>query len=287
MHRLCEHRRCHRRRRAVVTTLTHRRPTTVAEAVGMLSSTNTCSVLGGGQTLIPALCRTPGRRVELVDLASIPELSRIDVDHHTATIGAMTTHAVVASHAEILREVPVLAALAGAIADPLVRNRATIGGAVADNDPAGDYPAACIGLRATVVTDRREIPADEYFTRRFRTPLAANEIVVALRFRIPRRAVYCRLPNFAMRSALAGVLIAEFTGEYSVAVTGVADTGAMRWTEAQQALSGSARSGSLLSDVQFSSAPTNGLVDYQWNLAAVLAGRATLRLTATNLRERP
>ncbi|MCZ8133294.1 MAG: xanthine dehydrogenase family protein subunit M [Steroidobacteraceae bacterium] len=193
------------------------RPQTVATAV---EQGGAGQYLAGGMTLLPTLklrLAQPGR---LVDLNALPELQGIRVDGNVVRIGAMTRHADVARSAELRRAAPVLAELAGGIGDPHVRNRGTIGGSVANNDPAADYPAAVLGLGATVVTSAREIAGDDFFTGMFSTALAAGELIRRIDFPVPKRAAYAKFPNPASRYAMAGVLVAETAGGIRVAVTG-------------------------------------------------------------------
>jgi carbon-monoxide dehydrogenase medium subunit len=176
--------------------------------------------LAGGMTLLPTLKMRLARRSRLIDLSGLPELRGVKVVAGKVEIGAMTAHVEVQDSPEVQRLLPGLARLAGGIGDPLVRNRGTIGGSIANNDPAADYPAAVLGLGATVVTNRRQIPADQFFTGMFSTALAAGELITHVSFPVARRAGYLKLRNPASRYAVVGVMVAETPGGVRVAVTG-------------------------------------------------------------------
>ncbi|EUA12091.1 FAD binding domain in molybdopterin dehydrogenase family protein [Mycobacterium kansasii 732] len=242
----------------------------------MLSSGG-AAVLAGGQTLVPALTRTPGRSVTLVDLGTVAELRKITAGGPEVRIGAMATHTRVATDPLVKQAVPSLALLASQIADPQVRNRATIGGSLAYNDPAGDYPAACIGLGATVITDRRRIPAEEFSTGAFSTALEDSEVIVSLAFPKPpqlMRAAYVRLPDRAARSALVGVTVAETESGFRVAVSGLA-AGPTRWPDAEAAL-GKRPHSDALQDI---ACPPGGTDPYRAHVARTLTIRAVRSLT--------
>lgn len=196
------------------------RPKNVAEAVALLSGESGAKLLAGGQSLIPVLKLEMAQPSDLVSLAGITELRGVRVDGPNVIVGALTTHAEVAESAEVRRLIPALAALASGIGDAQVRNRGTIGGSVAHADPSADYPAALVGLGATVHTDRRAIPADEFFTGLFETALAPDEIVTSVRFPVPERAAYAKFANHASRYAIVGVMVAKTSGGVRVAVTG-------------------------------------------------------------------
>jgi carbon-monoxide dehydrogenase medium subunit len=198
----------------------YHQPRRVGEAAELLSAKGDAKVLAGGMSLLPALKSRLARYSDLVsldDVEGIRGVSRVD---DAVVIGAMTRHHEVANSADVRQAVPTLAALAGGIGDPMVRNRGTIGGSIANADPAADYPCAVLGLGATVVTDRRGIAGDEFFTGLFETALAPGEIITKVRLPIPQAAAYVKLPNPASRFALVGVFVARFADCVRVAVTG-------------------------------------------------------------------
>jgi carbon-monoxide dehydrogenase medium subunit len=211
------------------------RPATLNDAAAALAAHGDLKLLAGGMSLIPTLKLRLARYAGLVDLGGIAALSGIQRDGDALVIGAMTPHAVVAASAEVANTLPALASLAGGIGDPLVRNRGTIGGSIAYADPAADYPAGVVGLGATVVTNRRRIAADEFFTGLFETALQRDEIITAVSFPVPRAAAYTKLPQQASRFALVGVFVAQTAGGVRVAVTGVGPA-VFRWKQAEAAL---------------------------------------------------
>jgi carbon-monoxide dehydrogenase medium subunit len=198
----------------------YHQPKRLDEVAHLLSTKGNAKVLAGGMSLLPALKLRLARCSDLVSLHDVEGIKGIGPVDDAVVIGAMTRHHEVAYSTEVRRAVPALATLAGGIGDPIVRNRGTIGGSIANADPAADYPAAVLGLGATVVTDRRAIAGDEFFTGLFETALAPGEIVTKVRFPIPRAAAYVKLPNPASRFALVGVFVARFADRARVAVTG-------------------------------------------------------------------
>ena len=192
-------------------------------------------VLAGGMSLLPALKLRLARYAGLVDLGALDALKGIRREGNALVIGAMTPHAEVAASQEVTRAIPALAVLADGIGDPLVRNRGTMGGSIANADPAADYPAGVLGLGATVVTNRREIAADRFFLGLFETALERGEIITAVRFPVPEAAAYCKFPQPASRFALVGVFVARTAGGVRVAVTGAAPS-VFRFGEAEAAL---------------------------------------------------
>jgi carbon-monoxide dehydrogenase medium subunit len=196
------------------------KPTTVEAAAKLLAEHDDASLIAGGQTLIPTLKQRLANPSDLVDLGAIAGLSGIEVTAGTVRIGAMTRHATVATSAEVARAIPALASLASGIGDPQVRNRGTIGGSVANSDPAADYPAAVIALGATIHTSKRAIPADEFFKGMFETALDAGEIITHFEFPVPKRSGYVKFPNPASRYAVVGVFVAVFDSGVRVGVTG-------------------------------------------------------------------
>ncbi len=211
------------------------KPTTVADAVAALAD-DEAQPLSGGQTLIPTLKQRLAMPSKLVSLTGIPEMQGVcKNDAGQVCIGGATPHAVVA--AEAGAHYPALAALASNIGDPAVRNRGTIGGSVANNDPAACYPSAVLASGATVVTNNREIAADDYFDGLFMTALEEGEIITEVRFPVPQAANYQKFVQPASRFALVGVFVAKFADGVRVAVTGASNDGVFRWTEAEEALS--------------------------------------------------
>ncbi|MGZ6016316.1 MAG: FAD binding domain-containing protein, partial [Phenylobacterium sp.] len=200
----------------------YRRPTTLGEALALLETDPEAMPLAGGMTLIPTLKQRLAAPSLLVDLSAIQALKAITEEGGSIRLGAMVTHGEVARSPVVRKAIPALAELAGGIGDPHVRNRGTAGGSVANADPAADYPAAVVGLGATVVTSRREIAGDDFFTGLFETALQPAELVTAVHFPIPDAAAYVKFPNPASRYAMVGVFVARFGAEVRAAVTGAA-----------------------------------------------------------------
>jgi aerobic carbon-monoxide dehydrogenase medium subunit len=198
----------------------YHKPSSIPEAVALLAASGENRPLSGGMTLLPTIKQRLASPTALIDLSALPGLVGIKIDGATVTIGALTTHAEVAASAPLKAAIPALAALAGMIGDPQVRHRGTIGGSIANADPAADYPAAALGLGATIVTDRREVAADAFFTGMFQTALEAGEIIVAVRFPVPDAAGYAKFKSQASRFALVGAFVARFGGNVRVAITG-------------------------------------------------------------------
>lgn len=209
------------------------RPKTVAEAVAALAG-DEAQALGGGQTLIPTLKQRLASPATLVSLTAIDEMKGVCADGGTLTIGGGTTHATVAAEASAY---PALAALAANIGDPAVRSRGTIGGSLANNDPSACYPSAALASGATIVTNNREIAADDYFQGLFTTVLHEGEIITAVKFPVPEKANYQKFVQPASRFSLVGVFVAKYADGVRVAVTGASENGVFRWTEAEAALS--------------------------------------------------
>jgi carbon-monoxide dehydrogenase medium subunit len=199
---------------------TMHQPASLQDAVAIFGSSDDFKPLAGGMTLLPTMKQGLATPSAVIDLTRLADLAFIRENGATIEIGAMTTHATVAKSALVQKLIPALASLAGGIGDPAVRNRGTIGGSVANNDPAADYPAAVLGLGATIVTDRREIAADAFFTGMFSTALEADELITTLRFPIPLAAGYAKFRALASRYALVGVFVARFGETVRVAVTG-------------------------------------------------------------------
>ncbi len=215
------------------------RPENLNDALSILTANPEASLFAGGQTLIPALKQRLAAPSSLVDLAGIAELRGIEKSGSAIIIGAMTSHAQVAESEAVRRSIPALAKLAGGIGDPQVRHMGTIAGSLAYNDPAADYPAAALGLGATIVTSKRDISADKYFGGLFTTALEPGEIITQVRFPIPAAAGYAKFEQRASRYALVGVFVARF-GTFSstvrVAVTGAGANGVFRAQALEAAL---------------------------------------------------
>ncbi|MGB9025146.1 MAG: FAD binding domain-containing protein [Rhodomicrobium sp.] len=258
------------------------RPASVADASRALLGAN-ATAIAGGHTLIPTLKQRLAKPAVLVDLTGIAELKGIRRENHSLIVGATTTHAEVASSTEVHKAIPALAKLAGGIGDAQVRHRGTIGGSIANNDPAADYPAAVLALGATIVTNKRQIEADKYFTGLFSTALTPGEIVVSIRFPIPERAGYAKMEQRASRYCLVSVFVAKgkgglfSSGEVRTAVSGAGSNGVFRVPAIEQALRHkfspeairgiAVPAGGLMSDM-------HGSADYRAALITVMAQRA-------------
>jgi carbon-monoxide dehydrogenase medium subunit len=251
------------------------KPASIADAVKALGAED-AQALGGGQTLIPTLKQRLNQPARLVSLLGIKEMQGICVtDEGALAIGGATTHGVIA--AETASRFPGLSGMASHIGDPAVRNRGTIGGSLANNDPAACYPAAVLGTGATIRTNTREIAADDYFQGMFTTALDEGEIIVEVRFPVPEKSNYQKFVQPASRFALTGVFVAKFADGVRVAVTGASEEGVFRWSEAEAALSASFAASAL----EGLSVPADGMITdlhgtaaYRAHLVAVLTRRA-------------
>lgn len=213
----------------------YHRPNSLAEAKSLFGSANDAKFLSGGQTLLPTMKARLASPSDLIDLTQIPGLAGIKINGQTLVIGATAKHAQVNQSAEVQRAIPALARLAGGIGDPAVRHRGTIGGSLANNDPAADYPAAALALGATIKTNEREIRADDFFTGMFSTALDEGEIITEVHVPVPSKAAYAKFPNPASRYAMVGVFVAQAAGGVRVAVTG-AGSSVFRVAAMEQAL---------------------------------------------------
>jgi carbon-monoxide dehydrogenase medium subunit len=214
----------------------YEKPTALSAAVASLQANADSKALAGGQTFIPVLKQRLNKPSVVVDLASLG-LSGITVTPTTVTIGAMTKHADVANSAEVKKAIPALADLADNIGDRQVRQRGTIGGSLANNDPSACYPSAALALGATITTDRRSIAAEDYFQGMFTTALEEGELITSISFPIPERAAYQKFRNPASRYAMVGVFVAKFPAGVRVAITGAAQGGVFRHDAFETALS--------------------------------------------------
>ena len=257
----------------------YRKASSVENAADLRADAEDGVYLAGGMTLIPTLKQRLAAPSDVIDVGGLDDLRGIDVGA-TVRIGALTTHADVAASAEVRGAIPALSDLAEGIGDAHVRNRGTIGGSVANSDPAADYPAAVIGLGATVHTNQRSIAGDDFFTDLFETALEEGEIITSVEFPVPARAAYAKFPNPASRYAIVGVMVAEVNGAARVGVTGAGPC-AFRCEELEAALADgmssealdgvSVPSGNFISDLHASA-------EYRAHLVAVMARRAVARL---------
>ena len=257
----------------------YQKPASLADAAKALGGDAEAKALAGGMTYIPVLKQRLAKPTALIDLSGLG-LSGITVANNVVTIGAMTTHVAVANNAAVKAAIPALAALAGGIGDEAVRHRGTIGGSIANNDPAADYPAAALALGATIRTNKRAIPADDFFTGMFSTALEQDEIITAVEFPVPAKAAYEKFRNPASRYAIVGVFVAQTAGGPRVAVTGAGQGGVFRHADMEKALAG----GFSAAAVKAVKTPPNDLngdihasSEYRAHLVGVIAGRAVAK----------
>lgn len=252
----------------------------VAEAAGLIASHPDAKLMSGGQTLIPTLKQRLAAPSNVIDLSKIAELKGIKVAGNVVTIGAGTLHAEVAASKDVQAAIPALAALAANIGDAQVRNRGTLGGSIANNDPAADYPGAVVALGATVITNKRRIAGDDFFTGMFETALEADEIVTAVEFPTADKANYQKFPNPASRYAMVGAFVAKTASGVRVAITGAGPT-VFRWNDAEAALSKSLTAGALdgvTASADNLNSDIHASADYRAHLIGVLAKRAVAAL---------
>ncbi len=257
----------------------YHRASSVEEAVNLRAAREEGRYLSGGMTLIATMKQRLAAPTDLIDLRHIPALRGISVNGRSVTIGAATPHAEVAGSAELRAICPALCQLAGHIGDPHVRHMGTIGGSIANNDPAADYPAGVVGLAATVVTDRRSIPADEFFVGLFETALEDGEMITAVSFEAPEKAGYAKFNNPASRFAMTGVFVAKSATGVRVAVTGAGSDGVFRHAGLEQALASSWSPDALANVAVDSSRLLSDLhadAEYRANLVKVMARRAVV-----------
>ena len=260
-------------------TFTFERPASLADAQ-RLGQAGGAKLLAGGQTLLASMKLRLANPEQLVDLGAIPELAGIRREGNNVVIGAMTRHADVAASPDVQSAIPALAELAGSIGDRQVRAMGTIGGSVANDDPAADYPAAVLGLNATVQTTQRRIAADDFFQGLFTTALQEGELITAVSFPIPKRAAYVKFKQPASRFALVGVLVAQTDSGVRVAVTG-GGSGVFRHEGLEQALAKNftqAAAAAVKIDASELSSDLHGSAAYRANLISVLTQRAVARL---------
>ena len=244
------------------------------EAIKLVSSKAT--FLAGGMTLLPAIKLRLAAYTDLINIKKIKSLSGIKVSSKSLKIGATTTHAEVAVSKEVGKSISSLAILAESIGDPQVRNRGTIGGSIANNDPAADYPSACLALNATIHTNKRKIPANKFFKGMFETDLKKGELIESVEFEVPEKSAYAKFPNPASRYALVGVYIAKLKNEVRVAVTGV-ESCVFRCKKLEDILSKNFSS-SAIDDVNISSKGFNvdihASAEYRAHIIKVMAKKA-------------
>ena len=254
----------------------YHRPASLQDAAEMFGQCDDGQYMAGGQTLIPVMKQRLAMPSDVIDLSGIDGIKGISVSDGVVGVGAMTRHAEVAASPEIRQRIPALAELAGHIGDPHVRNRGTLGGSIANNDPSADYPAALVGLGATVFTDRRRIAADDFFTDFFETALEEGELIARVEFPVPEAAGYAKFPNPASRYAVVGVMASRGADGIRVAVTGAGPC-VFRAVEMEGALGNGFR----LEALDGISVPADDLNDdmhasseYRAHLVGVMARRA-------------
>lgn len=256
----------------------YHRASSVEDAISKMGSADDGKFVSGGQTLIPTMKQRLAAPSDLIDLRHVDSMKGITIDGNQITIGAATTHAEVHSSKELHAVCPSICDLAGHIGDPHVRHMGTIGGSIANNDPAADYPAAMMALNAQIVTNKRTIDTDDFFTGMFDTALDEDEIVTAVTFPAPAKAAYSKFPNPASRYAMAGVFVAKLeNGMARVGITGAGGDGVFRHEGMEEALKNDWSAASiadcevnaddLLSDL-------HGDSNYRANLVKVMAKRA-------------
>ena len=254
----------------------YQRAADIADAVARREKAEDGLYLAGGMTTVPTLRQRLAAPSDLIDLAGIEALRGIEERHGSLRIGAMETHADVAASELVRSRIPALAALAGGIGDPQVRNRGTLGGSVANADPAADYPAAVLGLGATIHTDRRTIAADDFFSGLFETALEEGELITEIEFPVPTRAAYRKFKNPVSRYAIVGVFVADLDGAVRLAVTGAAAS-VFRVPEMEAALRADF-SAAAINDIAVDAAALNSDLHagalYRAHLVGVMARRA-------------
>ncbi len=257
----------------------YHQPKSLDEAAKLFTDADDPQYMAGGQTIIPVMKQRLAMPSDIIDIGRIPDLKGISLDGSTLTIGAMTSHGEVASSTDVGKAIPALADLASHIADPAVRNRGTLGGSIANNDPAADYPAALLALGATVHTVTREIAAEDFFTAMFETALEEGEVIVKVTFPAPESAAYEKFPSPASRYATVGVFVARTDNGVRVAVTG-AGACVYRAKDLEAALDQDFSPGALDAITISADGLNSDLhasADYRANLIGVMARRAVAR----------
>jgi carbon-monoxide dehydrogenase medium subunit len=260
----------------------YHRPTTVRQAANLLAKHEDAKLLAGGHSLIPVMKFRLANPSVLIDLSKVEGLDGIEVSPRSVTIGAMTRHDTVANSAEIRKVLPALASVPAQIGDPHVRLAGTIGGSVANNDPNADYPAACLGLGATIVTSKRKIAADDFFQGLFSTALEPDEIITKVSFPIAQKAAYQKFKHPASGFALVGVFVSKRGSDIRVAVTGAGQNGVFRLTPFEDALKkrfGTKSLDGLTVSPEGLSSDIHANAEYRAHLVGVLARRAVAAAT--------
>src|ERR1700674_2929657 len=262
---------------------TFHRPTTVRQAVNLLAKNGEAKLLAGGHSLVPVMKQRLASPPVLIDLSKVEGLAGVELKGRSVVIGAMARHADVAKSPVLTEVMPALAAVPGSIGDPNVRHMGTIGGSVANNDPNADYPAACLGLGATIVTTKRRVKADEFFTGLFETVLEPDEIIKQVMFPLVKKAAYVKFRNQASRYALVGVFVSKRGSDIRMAVTGAGASGVYRVAAFEEALKKRFSPKSL----EGLTVPATGLAsdihgsaEYRAHLIGVLARRAVAEAVA-------
>ena len=257
----------------------YHRPTSVEAAAALLADASDAKLMSGGQTLLPAMKLRLASPSDVIDLAGLrPTLSGVSREGNTVSIGALARHGEIAVSDVLKQSIPALATMAGWVGDPAVRSRGTMGGSLANNDPAADYPAAALALGATIVTNHREIAADDFFLGLFETALGEGELITRILYPVPRKAGYAKFRNPASRYAMVGVFVAQRAeGSVRVTVTGAGAGGVFRAEAFEEALSGDFT----LSAIAGLKASTEGInsdihadASYRAHLIGVMAKRA-------------
>ncbi len=259
----------------------YEKPGSLADAVKLLSADVDAKALAGGQTFIPVLKQRLNKPSTVVDLSKLG-LTGITVSGNTITIGAMTTHAAIASNPDIKAKIPGLAHQASLIGDEAVRHRGTMGGSLANNDPSACYPSALLALGGTVKTDKRSIKADDFFQGMFTTALEPGEIITSIELPIPEKSAYEKFRNPASRYAIVGVFVAKFPTGVRLAITGASQGGVFRHTEMEKALSANFSPDAIVNI----KTPADGLngdihasAEYRAHLIGVVSRRAVAKAT--------
>ncbi|MFL2770969.1 MAG: FAD binding domain-containing protein [Rhodospirillaceae bacterium] len=254
----------------------YKKASSVDDAKTLFGSADDATYMAGGMTLIPTLKQRLAMPSDVIDLQDIASLKGVTVESGFVSIGAMTPHADVAASIKVQESIPALAALANLIGDPQVRNRGTLGGSIANNDPAADYPGAVLGLNATIHTNNRAIPADDFFTGMFETALEDGEIITKVVFPIPDKAAYKKFPNPASRYAIVGAFIAKTNDLVRVAITGAGPT-VFRIIEMEKALTTNFNA-EVIKEITVSqdslNADLHASAEYRAHLIGVMVGRA-------------